>query len=246
MVKTDVGLVKVLLYLLFFLMQPGIVQIVVNTGGSQALVQVLLLINAATLSPITTLLLIADSIQVTLSDGISFPRRVTGTDSADDLAVIKITPPSTGLTTVALADSSQIKVGQTVLAIGSPLGNTQTVTSGIISALNRNVSEGQNQATLPDAIQTDAPINPGNSGGALVDMQVIWLVFQRSMPSTPNLTRQPTVWALPFPQIACSLLLNRSSRMGMSLTPGGPFGVSVTSVDQKAAQRTSWAQLLAL
>jgi S1-C subfamily serine protease len=62
-----------------------------------------------------------------------------------------------------------LKVGQDVLAIGSPLGNTQTVTSGIISALGRNVSEGTG-ATLPGTIQTDAPINPGNSGGALVDL----------------------------------------------------------------------------
>src|SRR5207248_4799738 len=56
-------------------------------------------------------------------------------------------------------------------AVGNPLGITQTVTNGIISALGRSVSEGQGGATIPDAIQTDAPINPGNSGGALVDLQ---------------------------------------------------------------------------
>jgi S1-C subfamily serine protease len=64
-----------------------------------------------------------------------------------------------------LGDSSKVRVGQEVLAIGNPLGITQTVTSGIISALDRTVS------TIPDAIQTDAAINPGNSGGALVDLQ---------------------------------------------------------------------------
>src|SRR5581483_9417125 len=76
-----------------------------------------------------------------------------------------------GLTTIKIGDSTKLSVGQDVLAIGNPLGITQTVTSGIISALSRNVSEGQGGATLPDAIQTDAPINPGNSGGALVDLQ---------------------------------------------------------------------------
>src|SRR5205085_10197229 len=70
-----------------------------------------------------------------------------------------------------LGDSSQLVVGQEVLAIGNPLGITQTVTNGIISALNRTVSEGQGGANIPNAIQTDAPINPGNSGGALVDLR---------------------------------------------------------------------------
>jgi S1-C subfamily serine protease len=107
--------------------------------------------------------------EVVLSDGTTIKNApVVGVDQQDDLAVIKINPPS-NLTVAPLGDSSQLKVGQDVLAIGSPLGNTQTVTSGIISALGRNVSEGTG-ATLPGTIQTDAPINPGNSGGALVDL----------------------------------------------------------------------------
>jgi S1-C subfamily serine protease len=76
-----------------------------------------------------------------------------GTDPADDLAVVKITPPKAGLTVATLGDSSKSKVGQEVLAIGNPLGITQTVTNGIISAVGRNVSEGQNGATIPNAIQ---------------------------------------------------------------------------------------------
>jgi S1-C subfamily serine protease len=70
-----------------------------------------------------------------------------------------------------IGDSSKLQIGQDVLAIGNPLGITQTVTNGIISALNRSVNEGQGGAILPNVIQTDAPINPGNSGGALVDLQ---------------------------------------------------------------------------
>src|SRR6266480_690583 len=113
----------------------------------------------------------AQSMTVTLYDGTNLQAQLVGTDTADDLAVIKITPPSKGLTVVQLGDSSKLTVGQDVMAIGNPLGITQTVTHGIISALGRNVSEGQGGATIPNAIQTDAAINPGNSGGALVDMQ---------------------------------------------------------------------------
>jgi putative serine protease PepD len=104
------------------------------------------------------------SIQVTLYDGTSLPVHLVGTDPLDDLAVVKVTT-ATKLTTATLGDSSKVQVGQKVLAIGNPLGITQTVTSGIISALGRTVS------TIPDAIQTDAVINSGNSGGALVDLQ---------------------------------------------------------------------------
>jgi S1-C subfamily serine protease len=113
----------------------------------------------------------AQSIQVTLFDGTQVSGQTVGTDPADDLAVIKINVPNGRLSTMQFGDSSRLQVGQEVLAIGNPLGITQTVTNGIVSALNRTVSEGQGGATLPNAIQTDAPINPGNSGGALVDLQ---------------------------------------------------------------------------
>lgn len=113
----------------------------------------------------------AQSIQVVLYNGTKLQAQLTGTDPADDLAVVKITPPSSGLTVATLGDSSKLQVGQDVLAIGNPLGITQTVTNGIVSALGRSVNEGQGGGTIPNAIQTDAPINPGNSGGALVDMQ---------------------------------------------------------------------------
>ena len=113
----------------------------------------------------------AQSMTVTLYDGTNLQAQLVGTDPADDLAVIQINPPSKGLTVAHIGDSSKLTVGQDVMAIGNPLGITQTVTNGIISALGRSVSEGQGGATIPDAIQTDAAINPGNSGGALVDMQ---------------------------------------------------------------------------
>jgi S1-C subfamily serine protease len=113
----------------------------------------------------------ARSIQVVLSNGTKEATQLTGTDAADDLAVLKIAVPPAGLSVATLGNSAQLQVGQEVLAIGNPLGNTETVTNGIVSALKRSVSEGQGGATIQDAIQTDAAINPGNSGGALVDLQ---------------------------------------------------------------------------
>ena len=112
----------------------------------------------------------AQTIQVVLYDGTKLPAQLSGTDPPDDLAVLKIQPPG-NMTVATIGDSSQLRVGQEVLAIGNPLGITQTVTNGIVSALGRTVSEGQGGATISNAIQTDAPINPGNSGGALVDLQ---------------------------------------------------------------------------
>ena len=151
--------------------QPGIVQINVVTGSQQALGSGVVIDGRGYIVTNSHVVAGANSIQVTLANNQMLPAQVAGSDPVDDLAVIKITPPASGLTTVNLGDSSKLRAGQEVLAIGSPLGNSETVTSGIISALNRSVSEGQNGPTLPDAIQTDAPINPGNSGGALVDLQ---------------------------------------------------------------------------
>jgi len=107
----------------------------------------------------------AQKITVTLSNGKTYTARIVGTDTADDLAVLHIN--ASGLLAAHFASAGSYRVAQTVLAIGSPLGLQQTVTSGLISALNRTVQE-PNGAYLPNAIQTSAPINPGNSGGALV------------------------------------------------------------------------------
>jgi len=109
---------------------------------------------------------------VTFSDGRTSTFTVIGADPTSDIAVIRVQGVS-GLTPIAMGSSSDLRVGQPVLAIGSPLGLAGTVTTGIVSALNRPVSttgESGNQNTVLDAIQTDAAINPGNSGGALVNM----------------------------------------------------------------------------
>jgi putative serine protease PepD len=110
--------------------------------------------------------------KVTFADGNTTTFTVVGTDPSSDIAVVRAEGAS-GLTPITLGSSGNLRVGQDVVAIGSPLGLEGTVTTGIVSALNRPVAAGgdaQNQNTVLDAIQTDAAINPGNSGGALVNM----------------------------------------------------------------------------
>ncbi|GAA3102230.1 S1C family serine protease [Streptomyces rectiviolaceus] len=140
----------------------------------------------------------ASSVKVTTNDGKSYDAKVVGTDSKKDLALIKVEGAS-GLKAASLGNSDNVKIGDDVVAIGSPEGLTGTVTSGIISALDRDVTvstdedQGQQQQqggggwpfeyggeqfngdtgsskTTYKAMQTDASLNPGNSGGALIDM----------------------------------------------------------------------------
>ncbi|MBA0046293.1 trypsin-like peptidase domain-containing protein [Mycobacteroides sp. LB1] len=109
---------------------------------------------------------------VTLADGRTVPFTVVGADPADDIAVVRAQGVS-DLTPITIGSSKDLKVGQNVVAIGSPLGLQGTVTTGIISSLRRPVATGDEQSgqhSVMSAIQTDAAINPGNSGGALVDM----------------------------------------------------------------------------
>jgi putative serine protease PepD len=114
----------------------------------------------------------ASTATVTFNDGRTAPFTVVGTDPSSDIAVVRAQGVS-GLTPITIGSSSNLKVGQDVVAVGSPLGLEGTVTSGIVSALNRPVAAGGDagdQNSVLDAIQTDAAINPGNSGGALVNM----------------------------------------------------------------------------
>src|SRR3989441_127310 len=151
--------------------RPAVVEVNVTTAGGGGIGSGVIIDKRGYIVTNNHVVAGAQSIGVVLYDGTRATAQLVGATPADDLAVLKITPPAGGLTVAALGDSSKLQVGQDVLAIGNPLGITQTVTSGIISALGRTVSEGPNGATLPETIQTDAAINPGNSGGALVDMQ---------------------------------------------------------------------------
>lgn len=111
------------------------------------------------------------SVSVEFSDGSTAAAKIVGTDPTSDLAVVKV--DKSGLKAAVFADSEALKVGQSVIAVGAPLGLSNTVTEGIVSTMHRPVTTGESGASsqsVIDAIQTDAAINPGNSGGALVDL----------------------------------------------------------------------------
>ncbi len=111
------------------------------------------------------------SYTVTLSNGTNYSAQLVGQDPQDDLAVLKIA--ATKLKPIAFADSSKAQVGDFAIVVGNPLGLQQSVTFGIVSALNRSASEAPSgpASELTGLVQTSAPINPGNSGGALVNLQ---------------------------------------------------------------------------
>jgi putative serine protease PepD len=110
-------------------------------------------------------------VEVMFADGTSVPATIVGRDALTDLAVLKVAQ-SDNLKPIALGSSDSVQVGEPVIALGAPLGLSGTVTSGIVSAMDRTVEvpgEGDSSALLVSALQTDAAINPGNSGGALVN-----------------------------------------------------------------------------
>ena len=112
----------------------------------------------------------ASSISVEFSDGSTYDAQLIGTDASTDIGVIQVSAPSSELQPLELGDSSAVQVGDSVVAIGSPLGLNETVTSGIVSALHRTITS-PNNFSISDAIQTDAAINHGNSGGPLLNLE---------------------------------------------------------------------------
>jgi len=110
----------------------------------------------------------ADQIEVKLQDGKSYDASIVGTDPDHDLAVLQINAVNLNIPPVMIGNSSDLRVGQKVLAIGNPFGLDSTLTTGIISALGRTIQSMTNRY-IHDVIQTDAAINPGNSGGPLLD-----------------------------------------------------------------------------
>jgi putative serine protease PepD len=111
----------------------------------------------------------AQSVKVRFSNGKTYGATVVGVDASTDLAVLKVDAPESALHALELADSSQVAVGDVVVAIGSPFGLENSVTAGIVSALGRSM-QAPNGYTINGAIQTDAAINHGNSGGPLLDL----------------------------------------------------------------------------
>ena len=114
----------------------------------------------------------ATTVQVTLSNGNTVNGKVLGTDPVDDLAVVSVDPTAvSGITPLQLGDSSLVVPGQMAIAIGNPLGYTDSITVGVISGLNRSLTTNDSSSYLTGMLQTDAAINPGNSGGPLLNDQ---------------------------------------------------------------------------
>jgi putative serine protease PepD len=112
------------------------------------------------------------AVDVVFSDGSTVPATIVGRDPQTDLAVLKVDPSAHSLRAIPMGDSSSVVVGQGVVVLGAPLGLTNTVTTGIVSALDRTIqvpAENDTAALLVSAVQTDAAINPGNSGGAMLN-----------------------------------------------------------------------------
>jgi putative serine protease PepD len=156
---------------------PAVPTVIARTGGTSAsLGSGFVIGHNGSVSYIVTnnhVVSTSKDLHVAMPNGDNWPATLVGADSLDDLAVLSV--PSGSLPTVSFGDSSQLEVGQPVVAIGSPLGNQSSVTSGVLSALHRTITAGgetgSSSELLQDVLQTDASINPGNSGGPLADVQ---------------------------------------------------------------------------
>ena len=174
----------------------------------------------------------SEQVTVIFADSTQAKGRVVGADPHSDLAVIELEDGDWDLTPVALGDSSAVKVGQLAVAIGAPFGQEFTMTSGIVSAVGRNIS-GQSQFTIPEVIQTDAAINPGNSGGPLLDRKgrVIGI-------NTQIISRSGN-----FSGVGMAVPVNIAMRVVPSLIEDGEFnypwlGVSIATVTDAYAMET--------
>ena len=130
----------------------------------------------------------ATSVVVQFYDGVLAPAEIVGSNQDTDLAVLKVDPQGLNLQPVTLGSIDDLKVGERVIVIGNPFGNANTMTTGIISALGRQIAVSNSQFELPEIIQTDAAINPGNSGGPMLNAngEVIGVAFMLQSTSRSN------------------------------------------------------------
>jgi putative serine protease PepD len=149
--------------------EPSVVQLNVMTSQGEDLGSGVIIDQQGDIVTNNHVVTGGQSISVMFSNGTTEQAQIIGTDASEDLAVVRVKPIA-NMAVATIGNSSQLTVGQEVMAIGNPLGITETATHGIISALNRSVSESST-VTLNNVIQTDTPINPGNSGGALITLQ---------------------------------------------------------------------------
>lgn len=180
----------------------------------------------------------AQDVQVTLTDGLSYAATVVGTDPSTDIAVIRLDSPPEGLQPATFGDSEEVAVGDPVMAVGTPLGLENTVTTGIVSAVDRPVTtagdeEDGSDATYTSALQTDAAINPGNSGGPLVDARGQVVGINTAIAAIPGTDRSTGNIGLGF-----AIPSNTALLIAEQLSEGGSARhafVGVTTTDGTAA-----------
>jgi S1-C subfamily serine protease len=180
----------------------------------------------------------ARNVKVTLATGKTFKATIKGNDPLDDLAILKIN--ASGLPTATFATSATLQLGETVLAVGNPLGITHTVTEGIVSATARTVNEGQGGGRIPNAIQTSAPINPGNSGGALINLagQVVGIPTLTAVDPEFNAPAQGIGFAIPSNKVV-SIATQIMKYGTVKHTGQAALGIEATSVSASLAQQYS-------
>lgn len=149
--------------------EPTVVELVVTTSQGEQIGSGVIIDSQGDIVTNYHIVNGENSIMAVLYNGGKEQAQLVGTSTSNDLAVVRI-QPFTNMTVAQIGNSSSLAVGQEVLAIGNPLGITETATKGIVSALNRSVTESTG-TTISNAIQTDAAVNPGNSGGALINLQ---------------------------------------------------------------------------
>jgi S1-C subfamily serine protease len=170
----------------------------------------------------------ADSITIALVDGRHFNGKVVGSDPGFDVAVIDI--DGQNLPTASLGASSQLQVGQDVIAIGNPFGLDHTLTTGVISALNRPVSEGAGSYSQP-MIQIDAAINPGNSGGPLLDLNGQVIGINTLIAAPAGFPAQGLGFAVPAD--TARRISDQLVQQGKVTRSGMPFlGVSLSDINR--------------
>jgi putative serine protease PepD len=168
----------------------------------------------------------AKSISVQFWNGKTYQATLVGADPSSDIAVVHVSAPGSQLVPLPVGDSGNLQVGDGVVAIGSPFGLSETVTSGIVSALHRSI-EGLTNFTIPDSIQTDAAINHGNSGGPLLDTEgnVVGMNSQIRSDSGGN---EGVGFAIPsntIQSVVTQLISSGKAEhayLGVSLSPAGP------------------------
>ncbi|MHA7268469.1 S1C family serine protease [Arthrobacter sp. HLT1-20] len=222
---------------------PGVVTVSVSSGeasgvGSGVIVRKegYIMTNNHVISPAAN----GGTIEVLFSDGTSSEAELVGRDPKSDLAVLKV-KSGKALPIVGLGKSASVLVGQPVVALGAPLGLSSTVTSGIVSALGRNVpvpSDDDSTAVLVGAIQTDASINPGNSGGALVDCSGKLIGINSAIATIPNDANVSTGSV----GIGFSIPVDLAARITEQLIDTGKvaypfFGVSAVPLPPEAAAK---------